>query len=54
MGIFLANREAPSRCTATDCLVVLQTHQMVGREAMNSCIEYTYLLYVLSENSEGT
>ncbi len=21
MGIFLANRDAPSRCTATDCLV---------------------------------
>ncbi len=23
MGIFLANRDAPSRCTATDCLVQL-------------------------------
>ncbi len=23
MGIFLANRDAPSRCTATDCLVLL-------------------------------
>ncbi len=25
MGIFLANQDAPSRCTATDCLVWFQS-----------------------------
>ncbi len=29
MGIFLANRDAPSRCTATDCLVVPVGHVRV-------------------------
>ncbi len=34
MGIFLANRDAPSRCTATDCLVFGQ-HFL---STTNSCL----------------
>ncbi len=35
MGIFLANRDAPSRCTATDCLVLLLIYKKYFRKYKN-------------------
>ncbi len=36
MGILLANRDAPSRCTATDCLVLTHSTELL------LCIYHVY------------
>ncbi len=37
MGVFLANRDAPSRCTATECLVRFCTAVASGHLLLATC-----------------
>ena len=40
MGIFFANPDAPSRCTATDCLVIKQISLVVSNGVYLACFLY--------------